>query len=217
LNFDAKCFKCPKCCNAGGAMSTATRRKPRDNGQPGLVALEAASVTIKTLRECLREDEGRLFWLARPREHFARRREWLRWNGRYAGQEAGCPDPEGYWYVKVGRKRFRRCVLVWALYHGARPASTIDHKDRDRTNDRLDNLRLATKSQNGCNRSMHKNNTSGFKGVSFFRQQQRWAAQIQVSGRNRLLGFYATPGEAAAAYKAASLELHGDFSTAGTP
>ena len=91
----------------------------------------------------------------------------------------------------------------------------IDHRNDDGLDCRRQNLRIATRSQNGMNRGKQRDNTSGFKGVVKHRSQRgvrdRWIAQTKVSGRRIYIGVYDTPEEAAAAYDAAIVNLHKDF------
>jgi hypothetical protein len=85
----------------------------------------------------------------------------------------------------------------------------VDHKDGDGLNNQRDNLRACTRSQNAANAGPQRNNTSGYKGVSF--QGGRWVAQTKIDGKNRRLGSFSTPEEASKAYLAAIMERHGEF------
>jgi hypothetical protein len=84
-----------------------------------------------------------------------------------------------------------------------------EHRNMDSLDNRDENLRIATVSQNNCNRRAQRNNKSGFKGV--YRHNQKWAAQIGFNGKRKYLGYYPTPELAFAAYCAAAKQLHGDF------
>jgi hypothetical protein len=87
----------------------------------------------------------------------------------------------------------------------------VDHVDRNGLNNRKANLRPATRSQNRFNQKRRRDNSSGFKGVRLSRSAQRWRASIRAEGRIYYLGGFATPIEAARAYNAAALRLHGPF------
>ena len=90
-------------------------------------------------------------------------------------------------------------------------APTIDHKDGNGLNNRRENLRPATASENQRNQRLSVANTSGFKGVTWDRSRARWRANIKVNGRLRFLGSFADIEGAAAAYAAASDALHKEF------
>lgn len=88
----------------------------------------------------------------------------------------------------------------------------VDHKDGDGLNNqRSVNLRLATKSQNMCNRGKNRNNTSGYKGVCLIKSRRQWIAQIGANGVQRNLGYFETPQDAAQAYVNAAFLMHGEF------
>lgn len=90
----------------------------------------------------------------------------------------------------------------------------VDHKSGNKLDNRRSNLRLATHSQNLCNRGPQKNNTSGLKGVSWVAPRGKWLAQICFRGVHKNLGRYPTKELAAAAYAKAAEQMHGTF--AGT-
>lgn len=85
----------------------------------------------------------------------------------------------------------------------------IDHRDGDRANNVFSNLREATRHQNGYNRKLGRDNTSGYKGVTFFKG--RWRALIRADSQRIFLGDFDTPEEAAQAYDEAAIRYHGEF------
>jgi len=87
----------------------------------------------------------------------------------------------------------------------------VDHVDRDGLNNRRSNLRIATQAQNSRNRRRHRNNTSGFKGVSFHRREKKWYAHIHHQGKKLFLGYFVSAEAAHAAYCDAAARLHGEF------
>ena len=91
----------------------------------------------------------------------------------------------------------------------------IDHIDRDGTNNKLSNLRLATREDNGANRTAYKNNTTDYKNVYWHSRSEYFFAVIQARGQRHDLGIFPTAEEAAAAVRAKREELHGEFANHG--
>ena len=160
----------------------------------------------------------------RPRLTRARLRELLRYNKRTGefrwrkesrrvekGQLAGCADRERYWVIWIGRRHYRAHQLAWLYEMGTWGRPTIDHRDGNSLNNRWSNLRLATLSQNNANRRRPRHNTSGFKGVSFDRQNGKWSATICREGHKTYLGRFETPQAAHKAYVKAARKLFGEF------
>lgn len=87
----------------------------------------------------------------------------------------------------------------------------VDHINGNGLDNQRSNLRESDAVTNGCNVGPKSNNTSGFKGVTWDRRSRRWRAQIQSGGTNHYLGDFTEAAEAARAYDAKALELHGDF------
>ncbi len=90
-------------------------------------------------------------------------------------------------------------------------ANYIDHKDRNPLNNQRLNLRGATGSQNGQNRGINSNNTTGVKGVSFHTSRGRYRARIRVEGIQYFLGYFDTVAEAEKVVVAKREELVGEF------
>ena len=91
------------------------------------------------------------------------------------------------------------------------PDGQVDHEDGDGLNNQRINLRLATHTENQCNRGPNINNTSGFKGVTWDQRERLWKAQIKVNRTNIHLGYFVNPKDAADAYDNAAIRLHGEF------
>jgi hypothetical protein len=91
----------------------------------------------------------------------------------------------------------------------------VDHINGIRTDNRRANLRICTQAQNQRNRGAQRNNSTGYKGVSFISRENRYHAAIKVNGKTKALGNFGTAEEAHAAYCAAALELHGEFANFG--
>lgn len=128
------------------------------------------------------------------------------------GDAAGRLNPSnGYIEIGVDGRRYLAHRLAWLYVHGVWPTDCIDHIDRNATNNRIDNLRLATISQNGWNKGIGSNNTSGVKGVSWIVSRRRWQATIKKDGKNINLGWFVDIGEATNAYRCAAERLAGEF------
>lgn len=130
------------------------------------------------------------------------------------GRRVGTDDGEGY--IRVAFKfngkqiRFRAHHLAWLFMHGKWPELDIDHINGDRSDNRWANLREADRATNAENRREAKaGSKSGLLGVSFAKDTGRWAAQIQVAGKNKNLGRrFSSPEAAHAAYLQAKRQLH---------
>lgn len=133
--------------------------------------------------------------------------------GFRAGTVAGKVHVSGkYMLVGVDRKIRKYHRVCWAIYYGQDPGNfEIDHANRNPLDNRIANLRLASRQQNQFNRWETTRNKSGYKGVSWDSERSLWFACYRVDGRTVALGRYATAELAAAAYAAAVVRLHGDF------
>lgn len=106
----------------------------------------------------------------------------------------------------------RRSVQMHRLVLGLTdPSIHIDHIDGNGLNNTRGNLRICTQQENMRNRRLNSNSTSGYKGVSWYKDRAKWHAQIVVNGKYHHLGHFITAEEAARAYDAAAIELHGEF------
>jgi hypothetical protein len=128
-----------------------------------------------------------------------------------AGTRAGTPREKGHIQIIVNKKIYREHTLVWLMFHNELPSLLIDHINGIPSDNRIENLRLATNSQNLANRGKPKNNTSGYKGVYLHNQTKKWVASIKHLGKKYALGCFAKPEDAHNAYKAASLRLNQEF------
>lgn len=119
-----------------------------------------------------------------------------------AGDVAGYIDG-GYHRIQVDYTTYRAHRLAYLYVHGEMPPGKIDHKDRNPRNNRIDNLRPATNSQNSLNAGLRSNNTSGYKGVHLHTPTQKWLASIVIDQKRYHLGLFNNILDAVAARKAA--------------
>lgn len=132
-------------------------------------------------------------------------------NGK-AGSVAGTLNKDGYVQVSVDKRIYRAHRLIFLMHHGYMP-KLVDHKDRNRANNRIENLRAASSVQNGYNKSMQISNTSGYKGVSYCKKTGKWQANISINGRIKFLGRFEFAEIAHLAYELAAAEHHGEFAS----
>lgn len=128
-----------------------------------------------------------------------------------AGNVAGHVSPEGYIVIGIDYKVLKAHRLAWLHFHGELPTGLdIDHINGQRGDNRIENLRLCTVSQNSQNlqRAYRNNKSSGILGVYWHSQAKKWQAKIQLDGRPKSLGLYLTKDEAAAAYAKAKRAMH---------
>lgn len=113
-------------------------------------------------------------------------------------QEAGSLTTQGYVQVRLDQQDYLAHRLMWFYVYGAFPVFQIDHIDRDRTNNSVTNLRVATPKQNGENRALKSNNSSGFKGVYFRKDliSKPWHASIMNNRKTIHIGFFETLDDA---------------------
>lgn len=123
------------------------------------------------------------------------------WNGR-----------NWYAFRQPWEKSNRKNVYMHRVILGAPDGTDVDHIDTGETlNNRRENLRLCTVSQNGMNRPFPKNNASGYKGVYWNKKDRKWQADICVNQARHHLGQFVDIEDAARAYDEAARKYHGEF------
>lgn len=122
---------------------------------------------------------------------------------------------KSYKYVSINRKVFHEHRVIWIMFNGDIPTGMqIDHIDLCRSNNRIENLRLATKVQNRYNTPVQKNSISGIKGVKYNKKNRNWNASIRVDKKTIHLGTFKCPFKAGEVAKIAMERVHGEFAYA---
>jgi hypothetical protein len=144
---------------------------------------------------------------------FGMLKDWKKHLNRHAkkGGIAGWIDEEGYIQIGLLSKHHKAHRLAWLYAHGEMPNNNIDHINCIKTDNRIENLRLANKSQNGMNRGKQKNNTTGFKGVCKETRTGKYKPYATVNGLKHNFSSYNTAEEASQVYKEFIKHHHGEF------
>ena len=131
------------------------------------------------------------------------------------GQEAGCFTTNGskkYRTITSKGIKYKTHRIAYYMYHGIDPKNNdIDHEDGNGLNNKINNLRLATRSDNCKNRSMNENNTSGVTGVTWVKQAQKWRARIMIDYKSIVLGSYINKEDAIQTRIEAEKKYFGEF------
>lgn len=114
----------------------------------------------------------------------------------------------GYGAVKMGEKMYLTHRVIWLWQYGSMPNGEIDHIDQNKMNNRIENLRVVSASENMHNRGLRRDNSSGYPGVYWSKRHKKYKAQIRINNKKIYLGYYNTAEEAFEAYKRAKMELH---------
>ena len=123
--------------------------------------------------------DGVLYWKERPK------------NSRKpkGDMEAGTQSGHGYKKVRINKKAFYVHQLVFLMQHGYIP-DLIDHIDGDPSNNKIDNLRQANKTENSYNSKMRVDNTSGHKSVVWHKGANKWMVQLQLEKKSKYFGVF---------------------------
>ncbi|NMC25065.1 MAG: HNH endonuclease [Serratia sp.] len=167
----------------------------------------------KYLNECFLYNAltGALVWKSRPLHHFKSERIMNVTNGRMAGKTAKSSLNGRYQIVHVNGNFYLCHRVVWCLHNDYWPAEDLDHINGNKLDNRIENLREVSRSQNMSNVGMQKNNKSGFIGVFWATREEKWQAVVAHNKKNILLGRFDCPVTAALAYNEAALKYHGKY------
>lgn len=130
----------------------------------------------------LRYEDGKLFWKWRDRKLFDSEWAFTVWNKRYAGKEAFTYTNGGYKSGRIYDKGYLAHRVIFCLVYGRWPVSEVDHIDGNPSNNRIENLREVSSSDNSKNMSIMSHNKSGVTGVYFESYTSKWCASIESEG-----------------------------------
>lgn len=125
------------------------------------------------------------------------------------GRILGSLQTDGYLQTRINGKSYLLHRLAWLYVYGNFPLNILDHKDTDKKNNKIENLRPSTHSKNQFNRGVATCSKSGAKGVT--KNGNAWRAQARVDGNRYDLGTFKTIEEAAKAYQDFAKANHGEF------
>lgn len=167
----------------------------------------------KLLRELLDydPDTGVLTWRERSEDYISSKGARRTWNSRFAGKQAGQLKKDGYWRIGLTVEGIRQRVfshrVIWVWMTGEIP-DTIDHIDRNPSNNKWVNLRNVDQSANVLNRDVPIKSSSTVKGVYRNSYSKGWKVVISVKGKPLYLGSFLDFKEAVAVRKAAEVQYH---------
>jgi hypothetical protein len=163
-------------------------------------------LSAEYVRECFELRQGIVHWRYRPVEHFQDEHAWKVFTTKFAGKPAGRKEHSGYIGINMRhhgeRLQFQAHRVIWFLHHGAWPTNCIDHINRIRDDNRIENLREVTVAENNRNcakRRVYPYVAPGNSGT--------FTAQVRVGDRGIHLGVFATEEEADAHRKMVNAEL----------
>ena len=167
-----------------------------------LFDFEGWELTQENLKEILSYDPmtGKFHWLVKPASR------------TYIGDRAGSLDSNGYRVIKIAGQSYKAHRLAWFYVHGEWPMLDLDFINRYTDDNRMKNLREATKSQNGGN-SLARHD--GLKGAYWHKRERVWFSAIDIDGKQVFLGNYDTEREAHLAYCEVAKKKFGEFFYAG--
>jgi hypothetical protein len=165
----------------------------------------AELITIDRLRELLHynPDTGIFTWrVTRSRK-------------AKAGTQAGSLHTRRlYVVIRIEQQNYAAHRLAWAYVHGQWPLGDLDHVSMDYADNRIANLRPASRSENMGNTKPHRDNACGLKGANFDSRRGRWVSYIMKDGHHKWLGYFDTAEQAHTAYCEEAARLFGTFARA---
>lgn len=148
-------------------------------------------IGVEYLRTRLRyePETGKLFWLDNEDMPTC-------WRVKHAGKEALTAYSNGYRVGTILKKRRKAHRVAWALHYGEWPSDEIDHINGVKDDNRIENLRNVSRTENNQNHKKRSTNKSGVMGVERWEQTKKWRVRITVSGLRKHIGYFDCIGQA---------------------
>jgi hypothetical protein len=131
------------------------------------------------------------------------------------GLQTGHVHLYGYVKIRLDNKTYMEHRLIWKMFNKDFETGTLDHINNNRSDNRIENLRIASRAENNRNAVLRKDNTSGVKGVNWNKRDMRWTASIMVDGKRKALGNFKDLALATEFVQLARDMVHGDFANHG--
>jgi hypothetical protein len=167
-------------------------------------------ITQERLKQLItyNKQTGIFIWKYRSENEFCSNPAYKKWNTRFANKEAGGIAGRGYWYIKVEKTQQRAHRLAWLYIYGEFPIYELDHIDGNKLNNKIDNLRISSRSQNMQNkRKTSASNSLVILGVRKT-PSGKYSSCIGFNKKYKYLGTYETPDEAFNAYVEEKRKIH---------
>ncbi len=157
-------------------------------------------ITQQMISDCFEYRDGCLYWkgVTHPNKQYL------------LNKPAGSIHQTGYRHITWNSKVQKAHRLIFMLHHGYMPAE-IDHINGDRSDNRIENLRPATRSENQCNRGAISSNTSGYPGVSWHKKSKAWVVRLMKNGKSHAIGYFKDLELAGLVSAEARSLYHGNF------
>jgi hypothetical protein len=136
-------------------------------------------ITQQDVTDCFEYRDGYLYWkgVSHPNKQ------------HMMDKPAGSIHKTGYRHITWRGKVHKSHRLIFMLHYGYLPPE-VDHINGDRADNRIENLRPATRSENQCNRNALASNTSGYSGVSWHKASKAWLVRVMKNGKSHLIGYF---------------------------
>ena len=173
-----------------------------ENGTSGLMTKNKHDKLSKDLlHELFEYKDGKLYWKKRPSPKSVK---------VVPGNKAGTLCNNFYWQVSINKEFYYSHRIIFAMFHGYFPDS-VDHIDGNRSNNKIENLRQATQTQNNYNSFIRSDNTSGYKNVYWDKRSNKWLVIVKVERKNKHIGYFKDINMANNAAILARKQYYGEF------